>query len=257
MKNISLLLLLSIVTYSVGAEPFSYLKKEKLENVAPKWMKYELAIHYDPKLFKRVYKKRIEYPKGHPFYTDEFGSDDVVLGIFDLTGKGDRYFVTISLGPSLDVSYCFNNEVRLRKAVKNKKTYIRCDSTISALSVVIPGNGNIYSYGHNNTMADTREKYKLKNGKLKLLSQPFSYVGKKTTSLKDQIVYTDESLKVELFRLTKGYPVTIVGIKNRTEKTINRKDFFLVASEFGLVGWVPVEMSQKESQFSGFFFYGD
>ena len=235
---------------------FHILKKKNLIRYVDDSIKKELSISFNKKLAKTIYKSRKEFGEGHPLYTSEFGHWDVVLGIFDVTGKGDKYYITFSEGPSFDVSYCFNKVGTVERALKNKVTYIPCDDEIFALSLILPGNGNIYSYGHNNTMHNIKRKYVLTNGKIHEISQPFYYIGKKTVSLKDQAVYSDENLNKVAFRITKGYRITVVGIKSIKYRN-SRKDLYLVSSEFGLIGWVMSDNSQTETQFQGFYFYGD
>jgi hypothetical protein len=256
MKIYLALLSLSITTIA-QAEPFSYLTKELVDSIRSTSLNIEMYIHYNPKLYRKIGKKREEFPKSHPFYTDEYGNDNIVLGVFDLTGKSDNYYITYDSGASVDVNYCFNKEATVLKAIDKKERYLECDFEISALSIIIPGNGSVYTYGHNNTMYDIRSKYTLKNDKLELVPQPFSYIGKKTKSLKNQVVYTDEKLETESYRITKGYDVTVVGFKQAPENHAGIWGLYLVASKFGLLGWVPSDGQQVQSQFEGFYFNGD
>jgi hypothetical protein len=251
------IILLFVISTAAQAEPFSYLTKDLVDSTTSSLSTINMYIHYNPNLYKKIWKKRGEYPKDSPFYIEEYGDDNLVVGIFDITGKGDKYYITYDQGPSFDVNYCFNKEDNVENALIAHTHYLQCDFRIPALSIIIPGNGSIYTYGHNNTMYDIHSKYTLKNDKLELVPQPFLYIGKNTTSLKDQIVYTDETLEAESYRITKGYKVTVVGFKNTQNHPKHIWGMYLVASEFGLLGWIPSDGQQMQTQFEGFFFNGD
>ena len=242
----------------IYAAPFPELQKKE----------YKLAVHaeatelnrtyfsFNPKFYKEIYTLRKNLPKNDPLYMDEsFGSgeEDIVLGTIDLSGKNEIYYVLLSDFPSYDISYTFYKYER----IKNKKTpqeYIEPDFSIYAPSVIIPSNGNIYSYGHNNNSYSLKKKYLYKEGKIVELKQPFNYVGIAANSLKEQTIYSDFSLSSPLYKISKGSPVTIVAIHEDIEKN---KEYFVVASEFGLVGYTQIDHSQTENQFSGFYYNGD
>lgn len=62
------------------------------------------------------------------------------------------------------------------------------------------------------------------------------------------------TLNTALYKISTGSPVTIVGLYEDADK---KKEYFLVASEFGLIGYIENERSQSQTQFSGFYFNGD
>lgn len=246
------------VSISIHAAPFPDLQKKeyKLAQHAQITELTKTYFSFDPKFFNEINIFRKDLPKNDPFYMDETlgtGDEDIVLGTIDLSGKNEIYYVILSDFPSHDVSYAFYKYER----VKNKSTpqeFIEPDFKIFSPSLIIPGNGNIYSYGHNNNSYSLKKKYLYKEGKIVSLTQPFSYVGVSASSLKEQTIYSDYSLKNSLYKISKGSPVTIVGIYEDLE---NNKEYFIVASEFGLVGYVQIDHSQTENQFSGFYYSGD
>ena len=254
MKILSFFLCVQFFIVSVQAEPFSYLEKSKIKTE----LNTDFFIHYNPKQFQKVFKERNKFPKNHPFYIDELGSDDIIIGIFDISGNGDKYYVTFGTGPSFDPNFCFNKVIDVINASSKGKKIYDCKETIYALSLVISGNGNVYSYGHANSLHDVRHKYKFQNDKLVLTKQPFQFSGKRTKSLADQEAYTDESLSTISFKISKGYPVTVVGVIPESNNKVSNQQLYIVATDFGLVGFVPVIISQyKANQFEGFFFNGD
>jgi len=254
MKILTFFLFIQFYNISVQAEPFSYLEKVKVKTE----LKTDFFIHFNPKKYENIFKKRGKFPETHPFYINELGLDDIVIGVFDITGKGDKYYVSFSTGPSFDPSYCFNKVDDVIDAISTGRKIYDCKETIYALSIVIPGNGGVYTYGHTNSMHDVRDKYIFENNKLVLVKQPFQFSGKHSKSLIDQVIYTDETLSTVSFKISKGYPVTVVGIKSNSENKDSKQQLYIVASEFGLVGFVPVISSQyKANQFEGFFFNGD
>ena len=184
MKKIWLVLVLQVFLTTVHAEPFSYLEKKKIKTT----FKTDFFIHYNQKLYQEIFKERGKLPKAHPLYTDEFGMDDVVLGVFDVSGKGEKYYITFSEGASFDPNFCLNKASDVDKASVAGKRLYDCDESVFSLSLVVPGNSNLYSYGHTNAMLDVRKKYAFRDDKFTLVQQPFYFSGKQTVSLIEQDV---------------------------------------------------------------------
>ncbi len=250
-------LCLVFASIDICAAPFPDLHKKE----------YKLAAHgktselertqlsFNPKFFTEINKKRKDIPKEDPLYTDDsngVGGEDLVLGIIDLTGKGDTYYLTLSDFPSYDITYQFYKKDAPLLAAKSE--FLSPNFSLGAPSLVIPSNGFIYSYGHNNNSYSIKNKYTFTDGKINALQQPFKYCGAASKSLKDQTIYSDLTLTSPLYKISKGSPVTIVGLYEDPEKN---KEYFLVASEFGLIGYAANEHSRSETQFSGFYFNGD
>lgn len=252
-----ILILLILISTSLSAAPFPDLQKRE----------YKLAAHaratelnrtqlsLNPKHFTEINKSRNKLSKDHRLYFDDTkgeGGDDLVLGIIDLTGQGDTYFLTLSDFPSYDLTYRFYKSNK--DAAANMPEVLLPDFIIAAPSLIIPSNGFIYSYGHNNNSYSLKNKFVFSADKIIALSQPFKYIGAAAKSLKEQTIYSDIALNAPLYTISKGSPVTIVGLYEDVEKN---KEYFLVASEFGLVGYVENDHSRTESQFTGFYFNGD
>lgn len=197
---------------------------------------------------------RADLPNTHPLHVDEFGMEDRVLGVFDVSGQGDDYYVVFSLGPSMDLNYCLYRKTRVEDAAKNQqKLNFDCDFSVYAPNLTIAANGWIYASGHNNTVSDQRRAFRVENNRFTEVAQPLYYVGKPSVSKREQQLYADEALQTRSFTLAKDEPVTIIAmrsIKNEPER-------ILVANQHGITGWVLADMSQDENQFSGVFFAGD
>lgn len=252
-----ILILLILISARISAAPFPDLHKKefKLPAKAQVTDLNRTYLSFNPKHFTEINKNRHQLPKDNPLYiadTEAVAADELVLGIIDLTGKGDTYYLTLSDFPSYDIAYNFYKNKNA--ALTAKPEFLPADFLIAAPSIIIPGNGFIYSYGHNNNSYSIKNKYTFSAGKVTPLSQPFKYLGAAAKSLKEQTIYTDMTLNTALYKISTGSPVTIVGLYEDADK---KKEYFLVASEFGLIGYIENERSQSQTQFSGFYFNGD
>jgi hypothetical protein len=215
-------------------------------------------VSYSKNYFKELNIKINSLETTHPLFInkEDYESPDLLLGTIDLSGNGDFYYIVLSWGASYDVSYCFFSVKNLKSLNRTKGAPVKPDFIVEGTSIIIPGNGNIYSYGHNNNLHSIKRKFVFVGGYLNELSQPFHYVGLQTTSLKEQTIFSDTKLTSELYKISKGSVVTIVGLQSNLGSN-SYEELYVVASEFGLVGYVKAEYDQKETQFSGFFFAGD
>jgi len=241
------------------AAPFPDLIKKELKfswpEAAAKNENQKYYFSYNKKYFTEINRTLGSLPKTDPLYTEEAGSEDILVGVVDISGAGDLYYVVLGFGPSYDLSYIFYGLEKVKNFTTSPENYVEPDFEIYATSLVIPSNGNVYGYGHNNNLYNIKRKYVYANGKIAEFPQQFFYVGKKAISLKDQTIYSDLTLTNELFKISKGSSITVVGIQPL--KGSSSEILYLIASEFGLVGFVKAEVSQEQNQFSGFYWNGD
>ena len=259
MKYVFFVVLSLASCLAVGASFPDLIKKEyKLEDHSSGFEGDQKSyVSFTKGYFKEINIRINALEKGHPLFVDKenYESPDILLGTIDMSGKGDVYYMVLSWGASLDISYMFYSVKRL-KDYKLGAEVAKPDFSVEATSIIIPANGNIYAYGHNNNLHSIQKKYVFKDGNLRELSQPFHYVGRSAISLKEQTVFSDTGLTTELYKIAKGSPVTIVGLQPGSSNP-SFDELYVVASEFGLVGYVKAEYEQKETQFSGFFYAGD
>jgi hypothetical protein len=215
-------------------------------------------VSYSKNYFKEINIQINSLEPTNPLFIDkeDYESPDLLLGIIDLSGNGDFYYMVLSWGASYDVSYVFFSVKKLKDFKRTKGVPVKPDFIVEGTSIIIPSNGNIYSYGHNNNLHSIKRKFVFVAGNLNELSQPFHYIGLQTTSLKEQTIFSDTKLTSELYKISKGSVVTIVGLQSISSSN-SYEELYVVASEFGLVGYVKADYDQKETQFSGFFYAGD
>gem|GEM_PF-4597940 len=121
------------------------------------------------------------------------------------------------------------------------------NNTIYNLKVIcIPGNGSIYTlrtaYAWNLLVED---KYIYENETLKLVNQPFYYVGKETKTNIQIILLSSIDGNQIVATIPKSYKVFLIGLyQEKPDSDI----WFLVKSVSGLVGWVKMEFIDYKYQ---------
>ena len=211
-----------------------------------------MSIKYDSSLSKVINKVDKNFMSA-----DEEGMLILIETQIDRNNP-TRYLIAYDPGPSDDPSFVI--------FYKDNKKEIQ-NNYLSALNLIIPGNGNLYISGHTNNMFDQKQKYQLQNGTLKETPQPFYYAGIQTELLKDFILYADkDSLKNKVAQLPKGSKVTLVLMQHDTE--YKPEATLLLATPYGLCGWVKVPYAQADGSdpsvdqqyttgIKGIFFSGD
>ncbi len=215
-------------------EPFDYLKKIIIDKNEGVFIKYNSAST------TVINKDCSELDKNDPLYYEENMMGNTKMIKTQISSKGDFYNVVFSWGPSADPSFSFYKD-----GEKEAIAYI------SALKLYIPGNGNIYVSGHTNNEFNTRRKFTLKNGKFVETTQPYYYVGLKTTTLKAITLYENENLTNKVAFLPKDYNIEVFLKKKGTS-------LYLIKTDFGLTGWTKVENSMRGNEtIKGLFYAGD
>ena len=136
--------------------------------------------------------------------------------------------VSTTLGPSHDPTAILEYEY------ENKK----CITAIKTFALVIPGNGNIYSFADKHIYIGNQdkikylEKYEFVNGEFVIIDQPIFFINYKASAAEEITLYTEINSYHEVGKIPKNYPAYIIGIK-----FVNGRRFLLVQSKFGLVGW--------------------
>jgi len=117
-------------------------------------------------------------------------------------------------------------------------------------SIIVPGNGFIYTQGRANEMFDKRRKYRLgANGELEEVPQPFYRVDLETKVLKPIELRSEPQGGEVTARLPKGSSVHVL---------INRGNDYLVSTPLGLTGWVYLEeVLMPGASLEGIYYSGD
>jgi len=119
---------------------------------------------------------------------------------------------------------------------------------IGALALVVPGNGFLYAAGSANEMFDKRRKYRIREGQLMEVNQPFYRVDLETKTTASLELRSEPGGGDVVARLSPGSFIHVL---------VNRGDTYLVATPFGLTGWVTIPETQLGSPIEGLFFHGD
>jgi hypothetical protein len=179
-----------------------------------------IRILYEPKLTQVILKKDEEVYK-------EAGVLEIKAIKTKLAANEKEYYIVeYSQGPSVDPSFSIYQEGQdSDKAIFG----------IAATTLIIPGNGSIYAAGHTNNMFNKRRKFVFKKGKIVEVSQPFLYVGLDTKVNKDVTIYSTPGPTPD------GYDVVAhIPKGSKVSVLLNKNDYYLLATPFGLVGWTKI-----------------
>ena len=218
---IALLLMNGIILFGQNSyipQSFKHLKKVELEN------EFHTTTFENPKVFidaessiiinKPVDSTSIFYSE----FSNEIGLHEFVVTKIDKS-RSDQYYILFDYGMSADPNFTI--------AKKEDDSY-KVVASISGLTLYIPGNGNLYCEGHTNNYFNERKKYQLKNDSLIRVEQPFKYVGIKTRTKGILKLYADKNKESLVATLPSNAEIEVL---------INDKDYYLIKTSFGLVGW--------------------
>jgi hypothetical protein len=119
--------------------------------------------------------------------------------------------------------------------------------------VVIPGNGFIYVIRRSNRSFEGREKWAIHKGALVEITQSHYYVGVSTPTLKPAtLLQLPDAGSTVIANVPKGEKVLVV-----VQQTVDGRDWYLVRTRFGLLGWTEDSAYGDERQFEDIQFLGD
>ncbi len=153
-----------------------------------------------------------------------------------------KYLIAFDPGPSDDPSYL------ILDATQTQTQIPKVLASLWALNMVLPANGMLYTSGHSNTMYDKHYKYELKGDTIVEVKQPFYYIGLESELYKPFTLYADREQKQAIAQLPKGSKITVVLAEEYPNPDMPDypKERFLLASPFGLTGWVTIETMQAD-----------
>jgi hypothetical protein len=187
-------------------------------------------IKYNPLISKLAFRIVTDNEDDYPYYYILRTKIEV---------PGENYDVYFDGGPSCDPGYI------LRLTSNPKGSAIR----ISGTQIIIPGNGNIYSSGHANTMFNVRRKYIKKGNDLVGIKQPYYSVDIKSAALQDITIYSSTNY-IE--------PVAFIPKGTIAEVILEDNNHYLIRTEFGLLGWLKIDpWPQYPKYFKEIYFHGD
>ena len=174
-------------------------------------------------------------PPSYDVCTLEFGQDTIKV-LYTSGPSADPYFEVYALPK------------------KGTKEEARKILGVGATTLYIPNGKNVYAEGWCNTMFNERRKYTYTDAKFVEAKQPYLYVGIKTTvqplgsEKKPLVLYADKSKTTRVATLPVGSQIEVL--------LHEQKDWYLVRTSFGLVGWTNVPNGAYNTQI-GVRFAGD
>ncbi len=208
---------------------------------------YNVYFSYEKNATRFLNKPCYTLPKKHPVYCDstEFGSNWVLVAKYKSPLFKDSLDIVYSAGLSADPDFTISN-------FKGKILH-----SINCTDFYINELGGIYTAGHTNNMFDQRRKFEIKKDTIIEVKQPFYYVGLKSKTLKNVILYKEKTGKDVLAQLPQNYPVEVLAAEY-ISGDFEPQRLFLVKTEFGLLGWLRLgDYGSSDPVIEGLFYAGD
>ena len=205
-----------------------------------------VVFGYDKSTVKLSRKKCTQLPKNDPWFCpDPDAPNSEKLAVFKNPYYKDSLYVLFSHGPSEDPN--FTIATKTGKIIGN----------VNGLGLYLTNNSTFYVNGHTNNLFDKRRKFQITKDTIAEVVQPFYYVGLQSITLKEITIYRDKTNKEAVATLPKGYKVEVL-LAEFGRPDFEAEDYFLVRSEFGLVGWFKLNKDEPwDSVIKGLFFAGD
>ncbi len=194
---------------------------------------YDVGVRfgYEKGSFTLINKNCHTLPKNDPCYEAEEYCDLTLLGRYKNDSMKEYVNIIYTPGPSVDPVFSITDK-------NNKLIWSE-----AAEEMCINSNGIIYLSGNMNRMFNQRMKFKLVDGKVTEVMQPFYFVDVKGELLKPIRLYSEKNNKGELIAtLPIGYEIEIL----LAEPEITKNEYgvqnpimnYLARTPFGLVGWL-------------------
>lgn len=208
---------------------FNYLKTFE-SNITPN---FSIYVSYNENTSKLINHEITEKDFG-------FGAPLRIIST-KINNKTQKYYtIEFEEGPSADPTFV---------VYENTNDSLILVQSFVGEHLIIPGNGNVYISGHANTMFNKKRKFKFKDNKFTEIEQPYYYVGLNTLTLKPLKLYSDLSQSNVTAYLPKDSEIEVV---------INKDDFYLLKTSFGLTGWVKIPLVLvDETPIKGLYLAGD
>ena len=202
-----------------------------------------LTVSFDGKA--SVYNTPVnKLDKNDPFYQDQTSSAVKVLDIVLDSGSGDTYTVLFRLGEGGYVRYEFYRN----GAYEAPSFVLDCDH------LDFLGDGYLITLGAMNQMFPISKKFKISNGRVREVKQPYYAVNIKSKATRDIDIYANKSMKRVIAHIKKGDDVTVLLTEFKKKHV-----YYLLRSDQGLTGWIRVEWETwvNETPIENLYFHGD
>lgn len=194
-----------------------------------------VSVHFDPALAspRDDFIELPDHPAG--------GWRVLLAGRIDRNSQ-DRYEIRYDDGPSCDPTFTVWRE--------GDEAPI---GEFGGDHLVLPGNGFLYVIRRSNRSFEGREKWAIRGGELVEVSQSHYYVGIDTHTRKAVTLKQTPSASAEtIATVPPGERVKIV-----VQQVIDGRDWYLVRTPFGLLGWTEDAAYGEDRQFEDLQFFGD
>ncbi|GCC53316.1 hypothetical protein SanaruYs_35590 [Chryseotalea sanaruensis] len=173
------------------------------------------------------------------------GNDNIKLIKTKINSKDDKqYYISFGSidGPSIGFTI-------FEAALPNKII-----GQIQAISLIIPGNGSLYSIDRCWENYITKRKHSIVEGKIMEDKQPFYSVDIKSYALRPIEIYADATFKDKMATIPINGKIEIILCTGSNSTS----DIYLVRTSFGLLGWARLRAGQYQSvDVEGLFYNGD
>lgn len=248
MKTIGLTLIILIycsVTFGQKKGLDSFLTLDSLEIPVKNFCLPRSFVKFDPKS-TTVYGTNLDINLDTPINQEySVGNDNIKLIKTKIDPKENKYYY-ISFGSIDGPSFGFTI---FEENLPNKII-----GQIQAVSLIVPGNGSLYSIDRCWEDFITKRKHSITADKLIEDKQPFYSVDIKSYALRPIEIYADFNFKDKLATIPINGKIEVILCTGSNSSS----DIYLVRTSFGLLGWAKLRAAQYQSvDVEGLFYKGD
>ncbi|MFT3706063.1 MAG: SH3 domain-containing protein [Archangium sp.] len=183
--------------------------------------------------------------------------NDVMVGVVTLAPNVKRCLI-FSPGPSEDPGWFIYAEKQCAKADDSLSPELQ----LSGEQLIITGNGALYTLQNSNAKFTVRHKLTWNGKAWREVPQPFLYVGEKVKVATKNVVTEEKVASVPLYAEKKVGSEVVVTLAPGAQVEIllaekGDAEWFLVRTEFGLVGWHHSPGGGIVPDALGLYFHGD
>ncbi len=203
-----------------------------------------LVFGYDAKTVRLINQFCTSLPKNDFWYcSPDEGVQYTKLAKFANDKIKDSLDILFTNGASDDPEYVLAN--------KSGKVV----GSVNAIEFYINEQGVVYTSGHTNNMFNKRRKFQLTQDTLTEVKQAFYYVGLKSKTTAPITLYKSKTGNEVVANVPQDYQIEVLLCEYSNEYL---ERFFLVRTEFGLVGWLRLkDNSEYNTGIEGLTFAGD
>jgi len=176
-----------------------------------------------------------------PAAVEPDGSKRIIVMQTKLTAdSGQQFLVVYDEGPSVDPTFMIylGHQLQGEPALE-----------VFALTLILPGNGQVYAAGHTNNMYDQRRKFVFANRTFQEAVQPFYAVNVSGQLDAPVTLMAERGNSARVGFLPAGSNVDVL---------LNKDDWYLLRTPFGLTGWARIDPSPAPgSPVIGLYYAGD